>query len=221
MSRFYDGFQPKHAARCDSCQTSPIFGSRYKCNECDNFDLCEECYSIDKFGVANTSHNEAHSVKMILSNLDEKAYSVHTQCCNGCKTPKYPGNRYKCKVCSDFNLCERCHGDDRFAPFDNENVSHINSHEMEVCTFSEQKHHNYEQWKGMTIKLQHHFGSQLGTRYWDKHNSNNPEEWKNLGKKIGHALYGPPTVIPTDILIFGYNSTVTLMIRSLKFVKIN
>lgn len=32
------------AVRCDGCFISPIFGNRYKCNSCSNFDYCEKCF---------------------------------------------------------------------------------------------------------------------------------------------------------------------------------
>ena len=30
---------------CDGCQMNPIKGLRFKCLDCPDFDLCEECYN--------------------------------------------------------------------------------------------------------------------------------------------------------------------------------
>ena len=39
----------KHeGAMCDFCRQSPIFGIRWKCAECPNYDLCSMCYHADK-----------------------------------------------------------------------------------------------------------------------------------------------------------------------------
>ena len=30
--------------QCDGCQANPIIGARYHCNDCPDYDLCEDCY---------------------------------------------------------------------------------------------------------------------------------------------------------------------------------
>nr|XP_009862485.1 E3 ubiquitin-protein ligase MIB1 [Ciona intestinalis] len=39
----------KHnGSMCDTCRLQPIFGIRWKCAECHNYDLCSACYHADK-----------------------------------------------------------------------------------------------------------------------------------------------------------------------------
>lgn len=49
--RIYDSAPTgvKHeGTRCDTCRQQPIFGIRWKCAECVNYDLCSVCYHSDK-----------------------------------------------------------------------------------------------------------------------------------------------------------------------------
>lgn len=51
----------KHeGAMCDFCRQSPIFGIRWKCGDCNNYDLCSICYHGDK-------HNLKHRFFRILN----------------------------------------------------------------------------------------------------------------------------------------------------------
>ncbi|XP_061894415.1 E3 ubiquitin-protein ligase HERC2-like [Entelurus aequoreus] len=40
--------------RCDGCQMFPIYGGRFKCRNCDDFDFCENCFKTRR-------HNSRHS----------------------------------------------------------------------------------------------------------------------------------------------------------------
>lgn len=44
---------------CDACGINPIVGVRYKCAQCDNFDLCRGCY-------LNTDHASRHNMTMMV-----------------------------------------------------------------------------------------------------------------------------------------------------------
>lgn len=42
---------------CDGCGLSPVVGKRFQCQTCDEFDLCEACFSA---GVAASKHDPTH-----------------------------------------------------------------------------------------------------------------------------------------------------------------
>ncbi|KAL9702341.1 hypothetical protein quinque_005859 [Culex quinquefasciatus] len=41
---------------CDTCRQTPIFGIRWKCAECNNYDLCSICYHGDKHHLRHRFH---------------------------------------------------------------------------------------------------------------------------------------------------------------------
>ncbi len=44
---------------CDNCSAMPIVGSRHKCLQCENFDLCDHCYETHKEFLGKV-HNQEH-----------------------------------------------------------------------------------------------------------------------------------------------------------------
>ena len=57
ISHYFLGM--KHdGTMCDTCRQQPIFGIRWKCADCTNYDLCSVCYHGDK-------HNMRHRFSRI------------------------------------------------------------------------------------------------------------------------------------------------------------
>ena len=107
---------------CDGCHSYPIYGKRFKCETCENFDYCEKCYEKEK-------QNHKHSFKNIKApylllkpknnSLNEKPVHKGVKC-NKCGMRNIVGCRFKCTVCNDFDLCEKCeakYGGEHLHPF--------------------------------------------------------------------------------------------------------
>jgi len=72
-SSSFSSKKPLHSAKCDGCGDA-IVGIRYKCVQCDNFDLCELCEEA----VAG-QHNEEHV--FIKIKQPEQQYKNLGKCC--------------------------------------------------------------------------------------------------------------------------------------------
>ena len=79
---------------CDKCKKD-VIGTRYKCNTCPNYDLCQKCYT--------SQHH--HYFKLV-----EVPKPTHFNVvCDGCNQSPLLGVRYNCLNCYNYDLCEKCH----------------------------------------------------------------------------------------------------------------
>ncbi|KAL5460258.1 hypothetical protein EMCRGX_G033690 [Ephydatia muelleri] len=88
---------------CDVCN-GPVYGTRFKCNVCPNYDLCRDCKE-------NGYHTE-HPMRALENGQDPKPDHELNQLhpgirCDGCNG-SVCGIRYKCSVCSNYDLCSSC-----------------------------------------------------------------------------------------------------------------
>ncbi|KAK3822109.1 MAG: hypothetical protein JOS17DRAFT_720982 [Linnemannia elongata] len=101
---------------CDVCMDT-IKGIRYKCRDCDNYDLCQACHPL-----AAERYHPNHTFTAIEKPLGSSSRSSVTV--NSCPRTKVPpvehaaycdictvvitGVRHKCFQCPDYDLCGEC-----------------------------------------------------------------------------------------------------------------
>jgi len=50
---------------CDGCDQTPIIGTRFKCNDCKNFDLCEKCHKT-------IVHEKSHTFTAVNTKMEDQ-----------------------------------------------------------------------------------------------------------------------------------------------------
>ena len=108
---------------CDGCNRS-IFGIRFKCATCPDYDLCSTCHDIvERY---HDSRHAFYQLKMPIPRdqrvrlpphqplydlsvpLDKRSEVHDGFYCDGCDTSPITGVRYRCLECHDYDLCETC-----------------------------------------------------------------------------------------------------------------
>jgi hypothetical protein len=89
---------------CDNCHESNIKGSRFNCNYCDDYDLCENCYPK----LAQIKHNHSFTEYLDDQYMKRSITKQKQIQCDNCSTKEFTGNRYVCKKCPNYDLCQGC-----------------------------------------------------------------------------------------------------------------
>lgn len=111
---------------CSACGSTPILGTRYKCVNLADCDLCEDCEAdINAYPdpshvflkvpkpMAFPSSADPPTQRVVGALLPElKTLAKHPfhegVACDRCGIESIGGTRYKCVNCDEFNLCEKC-----------------------------------------------------------------------------------------------------------------
>ena len=111
---------------CDACGQENMFGCRYRCSICDDYDLCCDCFEDRK---ESKTHKSNHPVKIIrspdvyskfrklfnlgLSNIQEYLCSKglhHDVACTICDNrQKIKGLLFICDDCRGYRMCYNCY----------------------------------------------------------------------------------------------------------------
>ncbi|KAG9035119.1 hypothetical protein FRB95_011986 [Tulasnella sp. JGI-2019a] len=97
-------------ALCDQCNKL-VIGSRFQCQICPDYDVCEACMKKNGTAAHNALYGQIHRFQEIPTPrpaLETETPTVFANC-DICLKP-ISGNRYKCLNCPDFDTCASCFG---------------------------------------------------------------------------------------------------------------
>ncbi|KAL5627612.1 hypothetical protein BROUX41_003765 [Berkeleyomyces rouxiae] len=113
VTAIMEGRHKMHHALCDGCDKT-IFGIRYKCLDCPDWDFCSSCSST--ISITHKGHRFVKLYEPMTTVLSQRPpesqhYGVY---CDGplCVSKGHKnyisGVRYKCGFCNDLDFCSAC-----------------------------------------------------------------------------------------------------------------
>jgi len=113
---------------CQSCERKDFYDFRYKCLECNNYDLCGLCFETRR---TSKDHKLSHPMILVFKSLSPEKNQLLDQIiqekdkllketakinifegseCKICKVSPIKGIKIKCDICINFDMCWDCFG---------------------------------------------------------------------------------------------------------------
>ncbi|OAA57708.1 ZZ type zinc finger domain protein [Cordyceps fumosorosea ARSEF 2679] len=134
---------------CNACLVQHAEFKFLHCQQCEDFDLCESCFSSDSHGH-HPMHGFAPAVpgtKMadnIIARMAPGRNCLHLAICDGCNQNIH-GVRHKCLDCPDWDYCSNCV----------ENASFIHPHHRFAALYEPLDLPHYCSEEGDTLQVTH------------------------------------------------------------------
>ncbi|KAF1749007.1 hypothetical protein GCK72_025474 [Caenorhabditis remanei] len=175
-----------------------ILGSMFTCNLCDNHHICASCYNdtiVEESIHSKKSQNLPaehphmhHSYRLDMSPFGKLAFPVHDNPCASCGSKVFPGLRYVCpEICPDYGICATCF------------IKKKGTDEIELFEAVQANPKLEKKYQiGAAIVTQKYYGIGLARLDWFQICKDDEDQMKNLGRKIGFAVYQYPTNLPQE-----------------------
>ncbi|EME26927.1 N6-adenosine-methyltransferase subunit METTL3 [Galdieria sulphuraria] len=174
---------------CNMCKVTPIWGVRFSCQNCEEYDLCEACFDKSLLHEEGKKHSLLHTWKAYELPQSAGDLPVHRGArCQGCLQYPIIGYRFHCLECvPTVDLCQKCFFAMKLPR------SHTFQHEMEaIITPSASEFRRHTACAGCKMKP-------IGGNYWkcdscfsfelcDECYQNKVVTWSYPGHKAHHSF---------------------------------
>eukprot|EP01017_Pseudomicrothorax_dubius_P027109 TRINITY_DN3085_c0_g2_i1.p1 TRINITY_DN3085_c0_g2~~TRINITY_DN3085_c0_g2_i1.p1 ORF type:complete len:211 (-),score=22.72 TRINITY_DN3085_c0_g2_i1:4-636(-) len=97
-----------HYHKCNRCGMEPIWGPRFVCKVCENFDLCESCVDVN-IDSEEKFHDVTHDMEVVEVPLVTHGLPAHAVKCIKCYQKPIIGTLFICSVCDNYAFCQNCY----------------------------------------------------------------------------------------------------------------
>lgn len=132
---------------CNICNSEPIWGNRFQCTVCENFDLCEACFDKEILNEEkkDSPHVLEHDFKCVEIPELANGLSTHNDYrCKFCYQKPIIGPCFECIDCKNYTVCQNCYFNSSFV--DDKHFNPNSEHKLTIQIKTKNKLSKYVKW---------------------------------------------------------------------------